>query len=158
MAKPETTGDWWALEIEGMPHFEMAMQRVYAWYQGEIIDRAPVRFMAHNAFLETGVDHKVLSPQERRARWFDVEYQVDLFERSIAGRRFHGETFPIFWPNLGPSIYAAFYGGELEFGEVTSWTEPILGDWDAVDSLSLDMDNVYLNTILELTRNALERC
>ena len=158
MARPESNGDWWTLELEGMPHFEEAMQRVYAWYQCEILDRAPIRFMAHNAFLDTGVDYAKLSPEERRARWFDVEYQVDLFERSIEGRTFHGETFPIFWPNLGPNVYAAFYGGELEFGEVTSWSEPIVHDWEDVDSLELDWDNVYLKKIEELTRHALERC
>lgn len=158
MAKPATNGDWWTLEIEGMPHFEMAMKRVYAWYQCEIIDRAPIRFMAHNAFLETGVDYSTLSPGERCARWFDVEYQVDLFERSIEGRTFHGETFPIFWPNLGPSVYAAFYGTKLEFGEVTSWSEPIVHDWDDLDSLQLDMENVYFRKIEELTQHALDRC
>lgn len=158
MAKPATNGDWWTLEIEGMPHFEMAMKRVYAWYQCEIIDRAPIRFMAHNAFLETGVDYSTLSPGERCARWFDVEYQVDLFERSIEGRTFHGETFPIFWPNLGPGVYAAFYGTKLEFGEVTSWSEPIVHDWDDLDSLQLDMENVYFRKIEELTQHALGRC
>ncbi len=134
------------------------MQRVYAWYRCEILDRAPIRFMAHNAFLDTGVDYAELSPEERRARWFDVEYQVDLFERSIEGRTFHGETFPIFWPNLGPNVYAAFYGVELEFGEVTSWSKPIVRDWDDVGSLELDMDNVYFKKIEELTRHALDRC
>jgi hypothetical protein len=158
MTKPETNGGWWTLELEGMPHFEMSMKRVYAWYECEIIDRAPIRFMAHNAFLDTGVDSSKLSREERRARWFDVEHQVTLFERSIEGQTFHGETFPIFWPNLGPNVYAAFYGLELEFGEVTSWSEPILRDRKQIDGLKLDMDNVYLQKVEELTRHALERC
>ena len=134
------------------------MQRVDAWYHCEILDRPPIRFMAHNAFLDTGVDYTKLSPEERRARWFDVEYQVDLFEQSIEGRNFHGETFPVFWPNLGPNVYAAFYGAELEFGEVTSWSKPIVCDWDDMGSLKLDMDNIYFKKIEELTRHALDRC
>jgi hypothetical protein len=158
MATPEPNGNWWTLELEGMPGFDQAMKRVYAWYHCEILDRPPVRFMAHNAFLDTGVDHARLSPEERKARWFDVEYQVDLFERSIAGRTFHGETFPVFWPNLGPNVYAAFYGGDLEFGEVTSWSRPIVHDLDDLDGLKLDMDNVYFRKIVELTGQALERC
>jgi hypothetical protein len=158
VARPESNGDWWTLELECLPHAEEAMQRVYAWYQCEMLDRAPIRFMAHNAFLDTGVDYARLSAEERRARWFDVEYQVDLFERSIEGRSFHGETFPIFWPNLGPNVYAAFYGLELQFGEATSWSEPIVHDWDDVDSLKLDVDNIYFKRIEELTRYALERC
>jgi hypothetical protein len=141
-----------------MPHAKEAMQRVDAWYHCEIVDRAPIRFMAHNAFLDTGVDYAALSPEERRARWFDVEFQVDLFERSIEGRTFHGETFPIFWPNLGPNVYAAFYGLELEFGEVTSWSRPIVRNWSDVGRLKLDTDNVYWKKIEELTRHALDRC
>jgi hypothetical protein len=134
------------------------MQRVDAWYHCEILDRPPIRFMAHNAFLDTGVDYAKLSPEERRARWLDVEYQVDLFEKSIEGHNFHGETFPVFWPNLGPNVYAAFYGAELEFGEVTSWSKPIVCDWDDMGSLKLDMDNIYFKKIEELTRHALDRC
>jgi hypothetical protein len=84
--KPDFDGDRWNLELECMPHAKEAMQRVDAWYHCEIVDRAPIRFMAHNAFLDTGVDYAALSPEERRARWFDVEFQVALFERSIEGR------------------------------------------------------------------------
>lgn len=31
--------EWWTIELEGMPHFDMAMKRVYAWFENEIIDR-----------------------------------------------------------------------------------------------------------------------
>jgi hypothetical protein len=158
MARPESAWTPWNLELETLPHAGQAMQRIGAWYQCQVIDRAPVRFMAHNAFLDTGVDYSALSPEERRTRWFDVEHQVGLFERSIEGRTFHGETFPIYWPNLGPNVYAAFYGLELEFGEVTSWSEPVVRHWDDVDCLSLDMEGIYFKKIEELTRHALERC
>ncbi len=134
------------------------MQRIDAWYQSEILDRPPVRFMAHNEFLDSGKDLSTLSPEERRDRWFDAEYQIGLFERSIEGRTFHGETFPIYWPNLGPNVYAAFYGSELEFGDVTSWSEPVIADWDEVDLLKLDMDGVYFKKVEELTKHALQRC
>jgi hypothetical protein len=158
MARPLSGNNWWSLEIEGMPGAGMAMKRVYAWYQCAVIDRPPIRFVAHNEFLETEVDLSALSPDEKRDWWFDVEYQVDLFVKSIEGRTFYGETFPIYWPNLGPNVYAAFYGGELEFGEVTSWSEPIVRDWDDLDHLTLDTKNVYFQKIEALTRHALERC
>ena len=153
------TQDSWSIEIEGMPHFDMAMKRVDAWYENEIIDRPPVRFIAHNAFLETAKqDISDYSPQEKESWWFDAELQVDLFIRSIAGRRFHGETFPVFFPNLGPDVYAAFYGTQLIFGDVTSWSVPQLSEWAQIDQLHLDLDNVYFKKIEQLTQHALERC
>jgi hypothetical protein len=153
------TRDWWTVEIEGMPHFEMAMKRVYAWYQNEIIDRPPVRFMAHNAFLEAAKeDIANLSPQEKEAWWFDAELQIDLFIKSIQDQRFHAETFPVYFPNLGPDVYAAFYGTQLIFGEVTSWSVPLIKDWGQLDELRFDKNNVYFKKIEELTQCALERC
>jgi hypothetical protein len=151
--------DWWTIEIEGMPHFDLAMKRVYAWFDNEIIDRPPIRFMAHNAFLEAATeDIAHLSREEKKNWWFDTELQVDLFVKSIKGRRFYGETFPVYFPNLGPDVYAAFYGAELEFGEVTSYSVPFIRHWEDADKLGLDMNNVYLKKIDELTEHALERC
>ncbi len=149
---------WWSVEIEGMADFDMSMKRIYAWYENEIIDRPPVRFIAHNAFLESAKeDISQLSPAEKKVWWFDVEIQLDLFMKSINGRKFHGETFPVFFPNLGPDIYAAFYGAELEFGEVTSWSIPLVREWDDVEKLKLDPENEYFFKLEELTKFALQQ-
>jgi len=149
----------WSVELKGMADFDMSMKRVEAWYENAIIDRPPVRFVAHNEFLETAKeDISNLSAEEKKAWWFNSELQVDLFIRSIEGRRFFGETFPVFFPNLGPDVYAAFYGAELEFGEVTSWSSPIIKDWSDVGEVRLDLENVYFRKLDELTTCALEMC
>jgi hypothetical protein len=145
-----------SLELETMPGFDMAMKRVYAWFEGAIIDRAPIRFMAHNAFVE---EAQAAYPSDNlRERWFDAEFQVETFVQSIRGKTFQGETFPVFWPNLGPEVYAAFYGATLEYGDVTSWSIPAVRDWDDMARLKLDMQNVYFKKLDEMTRIALERC
>ena len=146
------------LELENKPDFDVAMKRIEAWFEGEILDRAPFRFMAHKAFLDTGADLAGLSADERRARWMDPEYQVDRFMSSIKGRKFHGETFPVYWPNLGPDVYPAFYGAPLHFGEVTSWSTPIVREWDDLDGLAFSPANEYFSWLDEMTRHALERC
>jgi len=147
-----------ALWLETKPDFEQAMRRVEAWFAGEMLDRPPVRFIAHNAFLDSGADLAGLSMEERRARWLDPEYQIDRFLSSIAGCAFHGETFPVYFPNLGPDVYAAFYGAPLHFGEVTSWSTPIVHNWDDLDRLSFSFDNPYFLKLEDLTRHALQRC
>ncbi|KAA3657464.1 MAG: hypothetical protein DWQ04_28030 [Chloroflexi bacterium] len=150
---------WWSVELEGMPQFDMAMKRIYAWFENEIIDRPPIRFVAHNEFLESETEEiSTLTKAEKKAWWFDVENQVELFVKSILGKTFHGETFPVFFPNLGPDVYAAFYGANLEFGEVTSWSVPLVRNWDSADKLKLDKNNIYFKKLEELTHHALERC
>lgn len=147
-----------SIELEGMPHFEMAMKRVYAWYQNEIIDRPPIRFQAHNAFLNAATEEiSDLSPKEKKSWWFDYELQVDLFAKSIEGRSFHAETFPVYFPNLGPEVYAAFYGTELVYGEVTSYSIPHVETWDDLENIKLDMDNEYFQTLEKLTNYGIDR-
>lgn len=159
MTDSQSYQSWWDFELENMPGFEKAMQRVYAWYENEIIDRVPIRFMAHNAFLETETDALYqMTPEERKNWWFDTELQVDNFINSIEDQTFHAETFPVYFPNLGPDIYAGFYGAELEFGAVTSWSIPFVQEWDDIHKLGLDLNNVYFKKIEELTQCALERC
>ena len=159
MEKQETQQANRMIELETMPQFDMAMKRVYAWFENEIIDRPPIRFIAHNAFLEAATeDIALLSREQKKQWWFNSELQVDLFIKSIQGRRFHGETFPVYFPNLGPDVYAAFYGAELEFGEVTSYSIPFVRQWEDSDQLIFNTNNEYFKKIEVLTQHALERC
>jgi hypothetical protein len=149
------------IELSGMPGFAQAMQRVDAWFHGAILDRAPVRFSKHNAQYES-----VQGPQERqwpslKDRWMDAEYQVETFLRDIDHQTIRAESFPVFWPNLGPDIYAAFFGCALEFGDITSWSHPLIDDLTDDSQLGrtvFDPDNPYLNKLREMTRLALEMC
>ena len=145
------------VELEGKPDFDRCMERINAWYECEIIDRAPVRFSAHNA--EYGEIHGLdIKHKSYRDEWFDVEFQVNRFLRSIKGAKFYAETFPVFWPNLGPELYSAFYGGDMEYKAVTSYYKAIIKDWPDIDRIELKMDNPFWLKLEELTNHALECC
>ena len=59
---------------------------------------------------------------------------------------------PVAFPNLGPEVFSSFYGCPIHFGDYgTSWTDPILDDWDDVAKLQLDWDSPYLEKLHELT-------
>ncbi len=141
------------------PDYARCLERIEAWWHQAVLDRPPVRFYRHNAQFEGGepLDRKRWPTLE--ARWFDVDYQLASFEQSIAGKEFVAETFPLFWPNLGPSVYSAFYGGRLEYTEVTSWYEPVVTDLADLSPLAGDpFASRYFRKLEELTRAALARC
>ncbi len=148
----------WNVQLEGKPDFDVAMRRIDAWFAHEIIDRPPIRFSTHNAEYDRGIETRGHRWASVRERWLDAEFQVETFARSIEGVRFLAETFPVFWPNLGPGIYAAFHGAPLEFREVTSWTTPIVKEWSDAEKIRFDPSCAYFRAIDELTRLALERC
>jgi hypothetical protein len=146
------------MELQGKPDFAQAMRRLDAWFGHDMIDRPPVRFAEHNAEFCVSQTLAGRSWPDLRARWFDAEYQVDLFVESLRGRTFHGETFPVFWPNLGPNVYAAFHGGDLEFGEVTSWIDHCVEDRADLQRLKFSHDNLYFRKIEQLMRAGFAQC
>lgn len=147
----------WTFELENMPDMDMAVKRIYAWYEQEIIDRPPIRFSAHNAEFAVSPHLKKTWPS-LKDRWFDVEYQVDMFIDSVKGRTFYAESFPVYWPNLGPEVYSAFHGSELEYMEVTSYSIPLVKEWEDVSKIKFDWNNPYLKKMDELMLMSLEKC
>ncbi len=145
----------WSIELETKPDFDQAMGRIYAWYEQEVIDRPPVRFSRHNALYADADAAAQARYGERKEWWFDAEYQMERFLRGLAGKRFLGETFPLFWPNLGPNVFAGCYGTPLIFGEVTTWAEPMLTDY--AQPPLLNMQSEYVAKLDELTNLALEQ-
>jgi hypothetical protein len=154
MQSTQTGARPWHIELDSKPDFDQAVERIYAWYEQQMIDRPPVRFTRHNEEYEAADDVWLDSWRGLKDKWFDETYQIERFMLQVRGKRYLGETFPVYWPNLGPSIFAAYYGCPLEFGEVTSWTTPILDDYSK--AVTLDRQNEYLLKIESLTRAALE--
>jgi len=143
----------WTLDLACKPDFSKAMERINAWYSQELLDRAPVQF----------VNYCPLPPARQndtrswKDRWFDAEGMIAAFERYIETTSFLGESFPIFWPNLGPVVYSGFYGLAMTFEETTVWAKH-LPDWKEVLSLSFSRQNAYFKQVEKMTAMALERC
>ncbi len=148
----------WSVELENKPDFDSCMDRIYAWYHQEILDRAPIRFSAHNSEYSDSFDLPGYSWKTLKERWWNTEYQIELFEYQLKHSTFNAETFPVFWPNLGPEVFTAFYGVELEYKEVTSYAIPSISDWSQLDTIRLDFNNPYFRKLEEMTREALNRC
>ena len=143
------------LELENKEDFVMAMKRIYAWYDGEMLDRCPVRFAAHNE--QFNVKDETRTWGNIKEKWYDVEYQVESFIKNMP-KEYIGETFPMFDPNLGPNVFAAMLGGTLKFGDVTTWVEPIIISPDEINKIEYSVESEYYKKLVELTDYALERC
>ena len=149
----------WAMDLEFKPNMAEAMQRVYAWYQGELMDRPPIRFSRHNAEYE--LRERSRTWPTLKDRWFDTEYQVNDFIEQAKAMRFNAETFPVFWPNLGPNVFAACYSGvNYQFGEVTAWTTAEQAGSSDFEfdyaAPTIDWDSQYIHKLDEMTDYALE--
>ena len=143
-------------QLEKKPDFVECMKRIYAWNDHQVIDRVPIRFASHNA------EYNIVDATDRwpdlKSQWYDVEYQVDKGLKTVENSSYLGETFPLYWPNLGPNVFAAMFGSSLEFGDVTSWASACIEDSDELEDFHFDPDNEFLRKLNEFTDCALEKC
>lgn len=134
------------------PDFFQAAKRVDAWLSGAIIDRVPVNFRLPEIKMPLGVNQSI------EDAWMDSEANISSFVKSIDGRQLHGETFPIFCPNLGPWISSVVWQGKLVFEETTSYMEkPGFDSYvDISNDFQVDFTGIYFQKIIEMTQLSLE--
>ncbi len=145
-------------ELAWKPDFDKTIERFAAWWQGEILDRPPVSLHVLPSRPYTGPAKQHASLRER---WMAVEFAVESAIASMQRHDYVGDSFPIFFPNLGPEITATLFGCELEFSETTSWSVPIVHEaqeWHRILQTEPNFDNPYWQTIEQMTDYAIERC
>jgi len=137
-----------------------AVERLTAWWQGEIIDRACVQvFCPANRRSHEG--DPPAAPEDRR--WLDTDWLLDQAEQRVQRTAYVGEAFPCYWPNIGPETLAGYLGCEIEFGPRTSWTRPLPGCPAALPSgqdwpeLKFDPNNAYYQFVKRTTAAAMQR-
>ncbi len=134
------------------------IQRFEAWWMGEVVDRPPVTLWVKPRRPYGG---PVSQHTTLRERWLDAEFAVESAIGEISRRDYVGDNFPVFWPNVGPEITATLFGCELEFGETTIWSHPVVHkpeDWKRMITAPPNFGNVYWQTIERMTDYAIERC
>lgn len=138
--------------FELKPDFDDVLQRYEAWWECEIIDR-PLVSMKFPVTENKRVGVPQKNHASHRERWLDTQYVVARSEAELRNTVHFADALPIAWPNLGPEVFSAFYGCELEYGECTAWSKPVLADWsdESIAKLRLNRHSFYLRKLLEMT-------
>jgi len=131
-----------------------AQERMKAWWKGELLDRVALQVRAPKEGEEK---EEVPSPETVEKRWLDYDYRMKKWKQDLKTTFWGGEAFPLFGPNLGPDVFASFFGAELEFpDDQTSWVSPIIDSWEERPELELDRDNYWWRKQVELVERAME--
>lgn len=140
------------------PDYELVLQRFEAWWHQQVLDRPLISFAYPKPPAER-VQVPAKSHATQRDRWLDAEYAADMTAAHMANTVWAADAVPIAMPNLGPEWFAALYGCELNFSETTSWSIPILHDWEpaSVAAVQLDLNRFYFKKMVELTDAYLAR-
>ena len=138
------------MPIERIEDWERRIERQDAFWDCEVIDR-PVVVMTLPKDKPEYPWPKEKTYDSPRDRWMDTERVVESALAGALNTEFLGDALPTAWPNLGPELFSAFFGMEMEYTAETSWGIPNLKDWSEAGKLKLSTDNCYWKKLLEMT-------
>lgn len=98
-----------------------------------------------------GARYKERPPMGLTERWTDVDYIIESGREHMQNTYYGGASYPILWPNLGPDIFGATLGCDIEFGESTSWAHPVLGALENCP-VTRNTENTWYKKIVAMTR------
>ncbi|MBI3923114.1 MAG: trimethylamine corrinoid protein 2, partial [Armatimonadetes bacterium] len=143
------------MPIDHIPDWEQRLARQDAFWEREILDRPVVTISLPKPNPAYPWPANRTYPTIRD-RWMDTERVAACALAGVVNTDYLGDALPTAWPNLGPEVFSAFFGCELEFGETTSWSIPNLTDWSDVGKIRVSDDGFYWRKMLELTDAFLE--
>ena len=141
--------------IERIPDWEQRLARQDAFWDCAVIDR-PVVIMSVSRPDPACPWPKEKTYASHRERWMDTERVVEQAVAGVMNTEFLGDSLPMAWPNLGPELFSAFFGMEMEYSADSSWGIPNLVDWADADELQISYNNFYWKKLLEMTDALLE--
>ena len=145
-------------ELKTKPDFGRIIERFEAWWHGELVDRPPVSLWIKPSRPFHG---PVSRHHTQRERWLDAEFAVNSAIAGMEQNDYLGDSFPVFWPNIGPEITATLFGCELDFSETTSWSHPVINEaeeWNRILKMQPDFNNPYWQAVEQMTDLAIELC
>ena len=143
------------MPIDHVDDWERRIARQDAWWHREVLDRPPCTMTFAKPVPE--IPWPVEKPYaSHRERWMDTDRIV---AKAIAAARntvFCGDALPTAWPNLGPEVFSAFFGLDMQYTAETSWAIPVIHDWARTEHVRFSRESFYWKKLVEMTDTLLE--
>ena len=142
------------MELFGVDDFDRIVDHYEECFKFENHDRPVMHVTA-----PTGVEVETpTEPPTARERWLNFDWRIECAEARLPCTHHEAEAFPSFNCNLGPDIFTAFTGSELDMSaDRTTWAKPRVKDWTNEPPLTLDPDNHYWKEWMRFAEMAGER-
>jgi len=138
------------MDVVGKPDADQAAERLAAWWEGELVDRAVVQVTAPRAGLSRAdlapLNSPVGLPQADMLAWFtDLQQVLPRMELRVASTFWGGEAIPVAFPVSTSlvAILAAYLGCPYAVTSGTGWADPIVTDWANRPRFAFDPHNEW---------------
>lgn len=143
------------MSIDGIEDWDRRIARQDAWWDRAVLDRPMCLITFPKPAPETPWPLEK-SYSSMRDRWMDADRVAACAAATVRNTAYCGDALPTAWPNLGPEVFSAFFGVELEYTAETSWAVPVIEDWTRTEHVRFSRDSLYWKKLVEMTEALLD--
>ena len=143
------------MPIDYLDDWDKRIERQDAFWDCAIIDRPVVemRIAKNNPAYPKPAEKTFASHKER---WLDCDYVAENALHEVMNTDYLGDALPRAFPNIGPDVFAAYFGLEMDYEASTAWARHALKEWKDIDQFQFSEDNFYWKKTREMTDALIE--
>jgi hypothetical protein len=114
------------------------------------------------------IDYSPLGLQNKSLKDWDIGMEAeDMIDDQIKGIRYFSEYtrdldndyIPIVSSSLGVGVNSSFLtGSHVRFGVDTSWTQPVIHEWEDLDKISFNKENPWVQILKRMVKRGVDMC
>jgi hypothetical protein len=111
------------------------------------------KFEGEGAYIAVGSPlPQFRAAAERRTKWLDVEYRLNVLDNSFENAFFLGDAVPMVDPDFGSAFLPALLGRPYRVDDITSWFDvESFEEPEEIFGLSLQKDGEYYRALIDFT-------
>ena len=140
--------------LEFQPDAERIFARQEAWWRGEPLHPLNLSIAAPRKDF---VPRHIPKPATLEEQWTNIDYALERqFAYHLEATVFLGDALPRLRVGLGPNFITATLGCPLHFLPDTTWTSPLIADWETFEGFPDYHDNRWYKLSLEMMERSAE--
>lgn len=139
----------------GKDNWAETQERFTLWWQGKNKGRPLMSVVGVNAEKDSPMPEE-FQVETAEEQCLNIDKKVARFRHRLKSRKFFGESFPNINLDIGPGSMAAYLGAVPQISWDTVWYTEFVEDWNKLEKLKFNPDDVWWKKHLEMVTRARE--
>ncbi|HHY83469.1 MAG TPA: hypothetical protein GX505_12465 [Clostridiales bacterium] len=143
---------------------EERILRYKAFYE----NKEPGQILVQISPYTFNIDYSPIGFKEKGLNEWDIEREAeDMIDAQIRSVRYFNEYtkgldndyIPIISASLGVGVNSSFLtGSDVVFGADTSWSHPVIHEWEDMDEISFNKENKWVQILKRMVKRSVDMC
>lgn len=148
--------------------FQKFLEERILRYKAFYADKEPGQILVQISPYTFQIDYAETGLKNKKLNEWDIETEAEeMMDHQVKRIRYFNEYtrdldndyIPIVSSELGVGVNSSFLSGaDVRFGEETSWSSPVIHEWNDLEKLSFNRENKWVRILKRMAKRSVDLC